>query len=388
MEFREYAAEDFLLDDTFLRYCIGSDEQEIAFWEDWTRKNPDREPLVREARGLLFSLGLRLSPDEKQIEFQKLRLAIRESIIGESRNKENADTEHKSRLTGQMTGLPVQDGDDGQMNPGTDGQAMIVNMPDPGPNRKWAVRIAAALILLLAGYGIKSVVDKFSGYGTNNSLVYTIYSTRSGERKTMELADGSRLILNSNSELKIPADYNSGSRNLQLSGEAFFEVAKNKSDPFEVSCGKVSVRALGTSFKVRSYSFDSSMRVALVEGSVKVDSRNTSQKSSQILLPGEEVNLNVNAASAELVKKKFDIDREWGWKEDRLIFKDASLQQIAAELEYWYGIKVNLKIRAPRHIHFNGEFVNKDIDKVLSAITFVNKLSYTLDNKEITITSL
>ena len=87
-------------------------------------------------------------------------------------------------------------------------------------------------------------------------------------------------------------------------------------------------------------------------------------------------------------KEKFDLGREMDWKVDKLVFKDASLSQIAAQLEYWYGLKVNLAITAPRKISFNGEFINKDLDKVLTAITYVNKLNYSLDNKQITISSM
>jgi len=142
---------------------------------------------------------------------------------------------------------------------------------------------------------------------------------------------------------------------------------------------------LGTSFKVSSYDFNPAMRVSLVEGKVKVESKANDTHNAEVLLPGEEV--NIHSLAEKMIKEKFDISRELNWKEDKLIFKDASLQEIAAQLEYWYGLKVNFKISAPRKIRFNGEFINKDIDKVLAAITYVNKLNYSLDNKQITISS-
>ena len=181
--------------------------------------------------------------------------------------------------------------------------------------------------MLFAGYALKWLADLNGTTNTSTVLAYTVYSSSAGERKTLELADGSSVILNSNSTLKIPSDFNVEKRNLQLTGEAFFDVAKNKEKPF------------------------------------------------------------INAVSANIVKSRFNISAENNWKEDKLIFRDASLPEIAQQLEYWYGLKVNLEIANAKKVRFNGEFFNTDINKVLAAITYVNKLTYSLNNKEITIIS-
>ena len=354
MELKEYSTEDFLLNDSFVRYCLQANERDIQFWENWKQQIPAKEHEIAEARKLLFSLGLRLSPAEKNREFQKLKKLIQESIA-----KENSTTRHE--------------------------RAVVVDMPQRNRVWKWMAIAGAACLLLFAGYGLKWLADANAAKNAGTVLAYTVYSSNAGERKTLELVDGSSVILNSNSTLKIPSDFNVEKRNLQLTGEAFFDVAKNKEKPFIVSSKNISVKALGTSFKVRYYDFDTAMRVALLEGKVDVKSYVNNNHYTQLLLPGEEV--SINAVSANMFKSRFDIALERDWKEDRLIFRDASLTEIAQQLEYWYGLKVNLVTTNTKKIRFNGEFFNKDIEKVLDAITYVNKLSYSLNNKEITIIS-
>lgn len=170
-----------------------------------------------------------------------------------------------------------------------------------------------------------------------------------------------------------------------MTGEAFFDVAKNKEKPFMVASKNVYVEALGTSFKIRSYDFEPGIKIMLVEGKVKVEDK-ANQLNTAVLLPGEQ--MNIYAATGKMLKQEFDLTNELNWKENKLIFKDASLEQIASQLEYWYGLKVNLNILSHQKVRFNGEFLNKDIDKVLSAITYVNKLNYSINNKEIYISSL
>ncbi len=354
MELIQYSTEDFLLDDSFVRYCLQANEQDVQFWENWIQQNPAKELEIAAARKLLFSLGLRLSPADKNKEFQKLKKLIQESIL-----KEKSAT----RQT----------------------QAVVIEMPQRSRFWRWSAIAAAACLLLFAGYALKWLADLNGTTNTNTVLAYTVYSSSAGERKTLELADGSSVILNSNSTLKIPSDFNVEKRNLQLTGEAFFDVAKNKEKPFIVSSKNISVKALGTSFKVRSYDFDTAMRVALLEGKVDVKSFANDHHFSQLLLPGEEA--GINAVSANIVKSRFNISAENNWKEDKLIFRDASLPEIAQQLEYWYGLKVNLEIANAKKVRFNGEFFNTDINKVLAAITYVNKLTYSLNNKEITIIS-
>lgn len=351
MELQEYNTEDFLLNDSFIRYCLQSDQQDIQFWENWILHNPGKQTDVTEAKKLLFSLGIRLTPVEKEHEFQKLKQLIEESIAEEKQN----------------------------------GQHPVVAMPVRRKAR-WFVAAAAACLLFVAGYAVKWLSDTHSINNNNSALAYMIYTTHAGERKVLELADGSSIILNSNSTLKIPSDFNQEKRTLQLTGEAFFDVAKNKNKPFIVSSKNIAVEALGTSFKVRSYDFDPAMRVALVEGKVRIENTTKDKRSTETLLPGEQV--RIHSPSGKMNKEKFDIGREMDWKENKLVFKDASLSQIAAQLEYWYGLKVNLAISAPRKISFNGEFINGDLDRVLTAITYVNKLNYTVEHKQITITSV
>lgn len=324
MDLQQYKAEDFLLNDSFVRYCLRSNDSDVQFWEDWLERYPHKQEEAEKARRWLFRLGLRITPEEKETEFGKLKAAIAV-----------ADTEEQ---------------------PATRTIAW---------KRIWRVAAAVALPLAIGAWWLTT-------HRTTESLpgseTYTIYSAGDSMRRNILLADGSQVILNAHSSLKVPSGYNQRQRHLLLEGEALFEVAKVENKPFIVSTGNVNVQALGTAFKLRAYHFDTATAVLLLEGKVRV----AQDAAATELLPGEQ--LTTGKTAVAFSKNRFDAAREKAWRSGRLEFHNASPAEIAVTLQYWYGVNIKLKTGKYKPIRFNGVFNNKPLHEVLAAVCFVNGL--------------
>ncbi|HEY6082673.1 MAG TPA: FecR domain-containing protein, partial [Chitinophagaceae bacterium] len=208
----------------------------------------------------------------------------------------------------------------------------------------------------------------------------------SGGRRTVTLPDGTDVLLNANSRMDVPADYNQGQRDILLKGDGFFEVAQDHQQPFRVMVNGIVTTALGTSFRIRAYPFEKNIKVMLLTGKVEVARQhNAGDPVPVYLIPGQEAILNKGEGAIQ--KGSFDISRMNNWKAGRLIFKDATLPEIGEELQNWYGVKVILTGNTSKKIHFNGEFdKDKDLQSVMKAIAFINGMKYDLEGEELTLT--
>ncbi|GAO44202.1 FecR family protein [Flavihumibacter petaseus] len=350
---RDYSIEELLLDDSFVHYCLDSDEAAVAHWEQLLAADPAQQSKAAVARRMLFALGIRLTKEQKSVEFAKLRAAVEAIAANEL----------------QQNGLPLPDS---SMPPLTPVRRL--------PLLRWMTVAAAACLLLFAGYQWHKWQSRTDE--NNAVLAFEKYVTGNGERRHIELADGSAVVLNSNSELRIPLNYNRADRQLQLEGEAMFEVAKDATRPFVVNNNALTVKALGTVFKVRAYNFEPFIRTALLEGRVQLDDQQQ-QHEPAILSPGQWV--SVDRTSRKQSSGTFAVEDEFQWLNGQLTFRDASLGEIAEKLQYWFGMEVIIRAKPTRPIHFNGEFVNRQLDEVLKAIAYVNNLRYSINDKQVTI---
>ena len=165
-----------------------------------------------------------------------------------------------------------------------------------------------------------------------------IKQTIPGQKSTITLRDGSIVYLNSGSVIRYKSDFNDSLRIIELDGQAYFEVFRDETRPFVVKCRNLTVQALGTSFDVYGYK-DTPIQVSLVSGSVRLSLPNIKVDKEHVLNPGEYSIIN---NEDEIIEKgKFDPDEVLAWKEGRLIFKDATIDEIIPKLELWYGVNIN-----------------------------------------------
>jgi transmembrane sensor len=167
----------------------------------------------------------------------------------------------------------------------------------------------------------------------NNGVAYNILRTPKGGQYRLELPDGSRVWLNAASSLKFPTAFTGKERRVELSGEAYFEIAKNAGQPFSVAVNKANIAVLGTSFNVMAYADEAAIKTTLLEGAVKVSRENE----SSLLKPGEQSLLEPGNMQ---VIEKADIDLAIAWKNGLTSFKSADIKTIMRQVERWYDVEV------------------------------------------------
>ncbi|MCI9846898.1 FecR domain-containing protein [Flavobacterium pectinovorum] len=209
--------------------------------------------------------------------------------------------------------------------------------------------------------------------GTNS---FNTLSTPTGGQYNIVLADGTKVYLNTVSSIKYPTQFNGDQRIVELEGEAYFEVAKNKNKPFIVKSGNQSIEVLGTHFNVHAYNNEAIIKTTLLEGSVAVSYK--SQKA--ILKPGQQSNVSDDFNRIGI--RKVDTEAAIAWKNGRFKFDNADLKSVMKQLERWYGIKVEYRGDVS-DVRFNGgTFMNKNLSEVLKVLELSN-IKFKVEGKTI-----
>lgn len=200
------------------------------------------------------------------------------------------------------------------------------------------------------------------------------FSTTNGQRKTITLADGSMVMLNAASSVKL-LGFDSEHRTIALSGEAFFKIAKDKAHPFIIKTGKIQTHVIGTSFNIRAYADEPNISVAVASGKVQVEENNVGVK---VLGAGMTVNhlftYNIKSGSYTLVEN--NVNTAKGWINNQLYFNKATLADIARIMERTYNVPVKLIGQAKTNPHFTATFSVSNIDATLSQLSLLTGVSY------------
>lgn len=205
---------------------------------------------------------------------------------------------------------------------------------------------------------------------------YTV-QVPSGQRANITLPDGTIVWLNARSEIRYASFLKDSRREVELNGEAYFEVTHNKKQPFVVRTDKYDVEVLGTHFNVEAYSDTDFFSTALIEGSVKVSSRESS--SDEILLTPDQKVTRINGKLAISAIDNYDMYR---WREGLICFKDMDFAELMKLLEKYYEIEI--RIENPHlsgHI-FSGKFrTNDGVDNALQILQKDITYTYNKNNE-------
>lgn len=228
------------------------------------------------------------------------------------------------------------------------------------PMLRWTTRIAAAVIVAVAGYFM--TIDYLYN---KNSQLQTI-TVPAGQRAQITLADGTRVWLNSKSTLTYASNFGRNERNVDLDGEAYFEVAKNKSIPFYVNTEMHNVRVVGTCFNVCAYKNSKEFETTLVEGIVDIYTPADNQVVTR--LQKNEFFANYDGRCKKTILPSYEYLR---WKEGLYCFDDVPFSGILDKLEKYYNVKIT--VTSPRlltHEGLTGKFREQDgIEHILRAIS-------------------
>jgi ferric-dicitrate binding protein FerR (iron transport regulator) len=246
---------------------------------------------------------------------------------------------------------------------------------------KYAAVAAAVVLAFLVGQLWTSMSS--STHKGNAALSYSTLFTETGQRSHVTLPDGTKVWLNSGSELKYASDFNTKNRDVYITGECYFEVTKNTHKPFVVHANDLQVKVYGTHFNVKESARLKQAEVTLVEGKVEV--LNPENKSLSYLSPGEKLTLKGNKYS---VVKQENPEALIAWTQGILTFKDMPFEEVVDYLESWYGVSIYLDQSLHNNHRYTFKVKTESLREVLELISVITPIHYKIDGEQVFIKSI
>lgn len=238
-------------------------------------------------------------------------------------------------------------------------------------------RVAASVLLVMAG-AIGSLW--ISGYFSDlqKSAIVELKASK-GEKSQAILADGSHVWLNSQTVLKYDA---LNPRKITLDGEAFFEIKKDRSHPFEViTASGMKVIVTGTKFNLRSFAGESIVETTLEEGEVHIEGANNKQTTQ--LEPGQQAQYNIgenNMSVRNVSPELYSL-----WKNNELRFADISFAELVPRIERWYGVTIKLDPSQKNNDRFTMTIKTESLRELLNMMQLTSKFNYTIKGEQVKI---
>ena len=371
---------DFILNESFQRYVLNKNQEDAIYWEEWLTKNQESDTVFHEAKSLITFIATRKTlPKHRSVSDE-----VFEKLLSQIEIEENSEVE-----------VP---------------QRRIISP-------FWYV---AATVIVLVGLSFLFDIHNLFNTSSLNSQNLEVIVPK-GQRSQVLLPDGTKVWLNAGTIFKYPSSFLKNSREVYLEGEAFFSVSHNKRLPFLVHIkNNLTIKVLGTEFKVKCYNEDRNVETTLIKGSVVFTQRDDNNKVLKEinLVPKEKVTFDKivqkmivtkfiipdstavaaspNMASKIVKVKNIDnkeeadnsdhLDELTSWKDDALVFDNDSFEDIAVKMERWFGIPITIKDDNLKNERFTGKFVNKEsVYQILDIINRTEPIQYTKKNNIIVI---
>jgi ferric-dicitrate binding protein FerR (iron transport regulator) len=318
-DFRLFDVSDFVMDEDFFRWVNEGSKTDNDFWNNWLSQNPDKYMAVAEARRIVESIGTKkkvIDEVEKRHEIQRLLHTIKDRF-------------ETPELKGRVRPL----------------------------SRKFWSAAAATVLFAMVSFSVYFLLkqnrkpEKFA-YSTVTNSGHLIENINTSEKTiTLKLPDESTVELSANSRIAYANNFDSaGTRDIYLSGEAFFKVTKNPSRPFRVFANEIVTKVLGTSFIVRSFEKDTAIQVTVRTGKVSVYSQTTAhaketnssnQLSEMILTPNQKLVYEKSKQQFQKVLLENPVMvLPDAMLEKNMLYDDASLEKVFNQLNKIYGINI------------------------------------------------
>jgi ferric-dicitrate binding protein FerR (iron transport regulator) len=243
-----------------------------------------------------------------------------------------------------------------------------------------AVGIAAALVIgLFIGIYVSSLNSK------TEPVYYAAHSPK-GSVSEMILPDGSVIFLNADSKIRYSIEGEKGIREVYLTGEAWFDVAKNKKKPFVVHTPFYDVNVTGTQFNVKAYETDKEVTTTLEKGQVIIQSSENYKLAEEVILkPGEQMVLNTETRAATVKP----VNTSWftSWKDNKLIFVNMDMKELIVLLERKYGVEIEVNNKDILNLHFDGTIKNESIIEIMEIMKKTLPVNYKIVGQKIEITN-
>ncbi|MEO6289723.1 MAG: FecR domain-containing protein [Ginsengibacter sp.] len=218
----------------------------------------------------------------------------------------------------------------------------------------------------------------------NSEILYNTISTPRGGQYQIELPDGSHVWLNALSSLHFPTVFAGKERRVEVTGEAYFEVAKNAAMPFKVSIGAPSgdvgeIEVLGTHFNIMAYNDEGEIKTTLLEGSIKINH----DMKTVVIKPGQQARLQHQSIK---VIDNVDIEEVLAWKNGYFQFNAASLQQVMRQIARWYDVDISYEGKVVER-RFGGKISRGNNASEVLKVLELSKVKFRIEDKKIIVTS-
>jgi ferric-dicitrate binding protein FerR (iron transport regulator) len=248
----------------------------------------------------------------------------------------------------------------------------------------WFLHIAAVfLILLLSGlstylYITSLYITRENGFTPHSR--YMVVQTKRGQQATIFLPDSSKVSLNVESSLQYKQNYGHTNRQVNLSGEAFFEVVKDEQKPFIVQTEYLDIEVLGTSFNVYSYNYEESIEMALISGKIKI-TPHSQPENITYLKPDEK--LFYNKHTGKIKVEKADNRFETAWLRGALVFRSIPVKDVLKKIERKYGVTIHPDIPTVENDKFTGSIESDYITEVMQILQTHYSFKYKIEGDNI-----
>lgn len=265
------------------------------------------------------------------------------------------------------------------------------------------IKIAAVIIMLI---GISGFFFFMNGSKNNSHFEKNILEVPYGSVSILTLPDGTKLWVNSGSKLTYNSDYGIKNRDIYLTGEAYFDVAKNRKLPFVVHALNVKIKAIGTSFNVKAYPDEKKVETTLIRGLVEIEK--SGSKSIILLNPSQKIiiseiekpklipqdaqkvqlrkNMDVTSEESDstfILNKEIDTEKEISWKKGKLIFDREPLSTLIVKLERRYDVNFYFETEKLKEYKYTGIFKELSLEQIMEAMKFSSPIDFVIKDKNV-----
>lgn len=343
MRYKDYKLEDFLMDEFFIQWVKFPDRNNCHFWEKWLQEHPQKRETVMQAVQLI-----------RGVHYGKNELFTDTMYVETFENIIRTTNSIGSKMRVERDFFQIFD--------------------------FFSVRKFVAIMVLgfccWMSYSLMFQREEVKEVFVEIPMVKKI--NPAGIKSLITLSDGSKVYLNAGSSIQFPKQFSADRREVQLTGEAFFDIQSEADRPFVVNTANTQIKVLGTTFNVNQEE-SGKIAVALVSGKVRVND----DKGNQVNLDPSE--MLVMEHSGEFYKTGFDPLEILGWKDKQLVFKKDAFTVVQRKLENWYGVEVQVKGRMPKNWVYTGVYRDELLENVLAGIFYTSGITYKIEGKKITI---
>jgi transmembrane sensor len=381
----QYDVTGFVMDDDFIEWVRRPDVKKNEFWNGFIANYPQQAKNIEEAKKLIFSFDTPLEKAPEEVKNRIWASIKKESVSGRLKVMNSrriwlvaasillivfaAGSFYLANQTSEKETAKAEVG-----------KSKVENDVPPGGNKAVLTLANGATIILdsakngaltqLGNIKIMKLEDGQLAYQVihaeaQKAVQYNTISTPPGGQYQVMLADGSKVWLNAASSITFPTAFTGDSRKVEITGEAYCEIAHNAQMPFSIKVNNVTVQVLGTRFNVNAYDDEDRVSTTLLEGSVKV----SNAMESKVISPGDQASVNNNSGSI-MVKKKVDVDQVIAWKNGYFQFNDAAIQDIMRQISRWYNVKIIYKGSIPSGHYVGKPSRNLNLSQILKVIEY------------------